>query len=243
MTDAADPTPEPDEPSRLRNRWLSWLLVTAGLALYAGGAEIEARTESAPLVLTPGREAVLEVPRVFANPLQLDLDVHTPGCEDRPKAVAPAGAPPHPPVGAPPRDGLLRLKPDASLRVEVQAGSSAPVPYELMPATGSCIGTLRRLTANLSTEPGVYRWPPPAGTPEVMLGSGFNTLRVKVVSADAALAGQPTRLYALASVRLNGSLPNVAWLWPAVFLDMLFPVTQGIWLLVLLWMTLRARRR
>ena len=60
-----------------------------------------------------------------------------------------------------------------------------------------------------------------------------------MVSADAALTGQPTQLYALASVRLNGSLPNVAWLWPAVFLDMLFPVTQGIWLLVLLWMTLR----
>lgn len=76
-----------------------------------------------------------------------------------------------------------------------------------------------------------------------MLESGFNTLRAKVVSADTALAGQRTQLYALASVRLNGSLPNVAWLWPAVFLDMLFPVTQGIWLLVLLWMTLRARRR
>jgi hypothetical protein len=234
MTDdtAAD---DIDESSRLRNRWLTWLLVTAGLALYAGGAEIEARTESAPLVLTPGNEAVLEVPRIFTNPLQLDLDVRTPGCEARPEAAAPAIAPP--------RDGLLHLKPDASLKLEVQTGSHAPVTYELMPATGSCAGTLRRLTTNLATEPGVYRWPPPARTPQVMLGSGFNTLRAKVVSADAALTGQPTQLYALASVRLNGSLPNVAWLWPAVFLDMLFPVTQGIWLLVLLWMTLRARRR
>jgi hypothetical protein len=76
-----------------------------------------------------------------------------------------------------------------------------------------------------------------------MLETGFNTVRAKVVSADAALAGQPTQLYALASVRLNGSLPNVSWLWPAVFLDLLFPVTQGIWLLVLLWMTFRVRRR
>ena len=49
-------------------------------------------------------------------------------------------------------------------------------------------------------------------------------------------------LYVLGSVRLNGSQPNVGWLWPAVFLDLLFPVTQGIWALVLLWMTLRARR-
>jgi hypothetical protein len=233
MTDEA--APDTDEPSRLRNRWLSWLLVTAGLALYAGGAEIEAHTESAPLVLTPGSEVVLEVLRIFANPLQLDLDVRTPGCEGRPEAVAPAVAPP--------QGGLLRLRPDASLRLEVQAGSSAPVIYELMPATGSCIGTLRRLTTNLAIEPGVYRWPPPAGLAQVMLESGFNTLRAKVVSADAALAGQPTRLYALASVRLNGSLPNVAWLWPAVFLDLLFPVTQGIWLVVLLWMTFRARRR
>jgi hypothetical protein len=235
MTDAADSDLDTDQPSRLRNRWLSWLLVTAGLALYAGGAEIEARTESAPLVLTPGSEAVLEVPRIFTNPLQLDLDVRTPGCEGRPEAVAPAIAPP--------QGGLLRLKPDASLRLEVRAGSGAPVTYELMPATGSCIGTLRRLTTNLAIEPGVYRWPPPAGLAQVMLETGFNTLHAKVVSADAALAGQPTQLYALASVRLNGSLPNVSWLWPAVFLDLLFPVTQGIWLLVLLWMTLRARRR
>ena len=75
-----------------------------------------------------------------------------------------------------------------------------------------------------------------------MLETGFNSLRVKVVSVDKAIAGQRTMLYVLGSVRLNGSQPNVGWLWPAVFLDLLFPVTQGIWALVLLWMTLRARR-
>lgn len=227
---------EPDAPTRLRNHWLTWLIVTAGLAIYAGGAEIEAYTESAPLVIAPGSEAVLQVPRIFPNPLQLDLDVRTPACEGRPD-----GATALSPV-APPRDGLLRLTPDASLKIEVQGGNGPPVTYELMPSTGNCQGTLRRLTANLAVEPGVYRWPPPAGTPQIMLETGLNTLHVKVTSADAAVAGQRTRLYALASVRLNGSQPNVGWLWPAVFLDLLFPVTQGIWALVLLWMTLRARR-
>jgi hypothetical protein len=111
-----------------------------------------------------------------------------------------------------------------------------------MPATGNCAGKLRRLTSNLSTEPGVYRWPPPAETPQFMLETGFNSLHVKVLSVDKAIAGQRTQLYVLGSVRLSGSLPNVDWLWPAVFLDLLFPFTQGIWLLVLLWKTLQARR-
>jgi hypothetical protein len=234
MSDDADL--DADEPSSLRTHWVTWLLVTLGLALYAGGAEIEAHTESEPLMLTPGSEVTLEVPRLFANPLQLDLDVRTPGCEGRPDGPAVAVA------IAPPRDGLLRLKPDASARLEVRGESGPPVTYELMPATGNCIGSLRRLTTNLAIEPGVYRWPPPPETPQFMLEAGFNTLHVKVTAADAALTGQRTRLYVLASVRLNGSQPNVDWLWPAVFLDLLFPVTQGIWLLVLLWKTLRRNR-
>jgi hypothetical protein len=123
----------------------------------------------------------------------------------------------------------------------VRGDNGPPVVFELMPATGNCIGTLRRLTTNLATEPGVYRWPPPE-TPQFMLETGFNNLRVKVISADTAIAGQRTQLYVLASVRLNGSQPNVGWLWPAMFLDLLFPVTQGVWLLVLLWKTVRARR-
>ncbi len=239
MTDdaATDSALDPGEPSSLRNAWLTWLLVTLGLALYAGGAEIEARTESETLVLAPGNAIVLEVPRLFPNPLQLDLDVRTPACEGRPDAAAITA------TYAPPRDGLLRLKPDANLKLEVQGESGPPVTYELMPPTGSCIGTLRRLTANLAIEPGVYRWPPPPGTPQFMLGTGFNALHVKVIGADKAIAGQRAQLYVLASVRLNGSQPNVDWLWPAVFLDLLFPVTQGIWLVVLLWRTLKARRR
>jgi hypothetical protein len=235
MTDATIADPDSDS-SSLRNHWLTWLLVTLGLAIYAAGAEIEARTESEPLILTPGSEIVLQVPRLFPNPLQLDLDVRTPGCEGRPDGAAVMAA------IAPPRDGLVRLTPDASARFEVRGDNGPPVTFELMSAAGNCIGTLRRLTTNLATEPGVYRWPPPPETPQFTLETGFNSLRVKVISADTAIAGQRTQLYVLASVRLNGSQPNVGWLWPAMFLDLLFPVTQGIWLLVLLWKTLRARR-
>ena len=235
MSDDADF--EPDEPASLRNHWLTWLLATIGLAIYAGGAEIEARTESEQLVLTADNEIVLDVPRLFANPLQLDLDVRTPGCGARPDGAMVTAA------IAPPRDGLLRLKPDASARFEVQGGDGPPVTLELMPATGSCITALRRLTSNLSVEPGVYRWPPPFDTPQFMLEPGFNSVHVKVLRVDKAIEGQQTQLYALGSVRVTGSQPNVDWLWPAIFLDMLFPVTQAIWLAVLLWKTVRARRR
>jgi hypothetical protein len=232
MTDG----PGSDEPSSLRNQWLTWLLTTVGLALYAGGGEIEARTASAPLVLAPGSETVLDVPRIFANPLQLDLGVRTPGCTARSAAdimTAPI---------AMPQDGIVRLTPDATARFEVRGGDGAPIIFELMPVTGNCASGLRRLTTNLAIGAGVYRWPPPPETPQFLLEPGFNSLHVKVASVDKAIEGQSTQLYALASVRINGSLPNVSWLWPAIFVDLLFPVTQAIWLLVLLWKTLRARR-
>ncbi len=237
MTAPAEDDDRPErEPASLRNLWLTWLLATVGMAIYAGGAEIEAHTESEPMLLVAGNEIVLDVTRLFANPLQLDIDVRTPGCAARPDGAAVMAA------VAPPRDGLLRLKPDASARFEVQGADGRPVTFELMPPTGNCIGTLRRLTTNLAVEPGVYRWPPPFDTPQVMLEPGFNSVRVKVLRVDKAIEGQPAQLYALASVRVTGSQPNVDWLWPAIFIDMLFPFTQAIWAAVLLWKTARRRR-
>ena len=117
-----------------------------------------------------------------------------------------------------------------------------PVVFESLPTNGTCTGPLRRLTTNLAIAPGVYRWPPPPETPSFMLAPGFNQVRIKVAAAEAPLTGRHTVLYAPGSIQLATSLPNVGWLWPALYLDLLFPLTQAVWLLVLIRRTLRARR-
>ena len=230
-----DDTPRP--PASLRSAWMTWLLATVALALYAVGAEIEARVESVPLLLTPGGSVEITVPRLFSNPLQLDIELP---CSPAPPTLR---------AGPLPLDnGLLKLKDEPVVRLEVSdaegnaQGGAKPVVFESLPTNGTCTGSLRRLTTNIAIAPGVYRWPPPAETPSFMLGPGFNQLRIKVAAAEPPLAGQPTMLHALGSIQLTTSQPNVGWLWPALYLDLLFPVTQAVWLLVLIRRTLRARR-
>ena len=228
--DAADP------PASLRGAWMTWALATLALALYALGAEIEAHVETVPLFLTPGTTAEIGVLRVFPNPLQLDIELPCP-----PASPASIALPPPPPTI---ESGLLKLKPEPLVRLEVTdaEGTSKPVVFESMPLNGACTGPVRRLTTNIAVAPGLYRWPPPAETPSLMLSPGWTQLRIKVVAAEPPLSGRRTELYALGSIQLNASQPNVGWLWPALYLDLLFPVTQLVWLVVLVRRTLRRRR-
>lgn len=232
----------PDPPADLRSAWTTWLLATVGLALYAFAAEVEVRVESVPLLLTPGNSVEITVTRLFSNPLQLDIELPCP-------PASPTPAPPKltPPV-PPPDNGLLKLKAEPVVRLEVSdpagdaQGGAKPVVFESLPTNGTCTGALRRLTTNIAIEPGVYRWPPPPETPAFMLGPGFNRVRIKVAAAEPPLAGRHTVLYALGSIQLATSQPNVGWLWPALYLDLLFPVTQAVWLVVLIRRTLKRRR-
>lgn len=223
-----------DPPASLRSAWLTWGLATVGLALYAFAAEIEARVTSMPLLLTPGTTVEFGVLRVFPNPLQLDIELPCP-------PPASPGAVPKPPEID---NGLLKLKPEPLVRLEVTdaEGTAKPVVFESMPLNGPCTGPVRRLTTNLAVAPGIYRWPPPAETPALMLGPGWNQVRLKVVSAEPPLTGRRTELYALGSIQLATSQPNVGWLWPALYLDLLFPVTQAVWLVILIRRTARRRR-
>ena len=224
----------PDPPASLRSAWTTWLLATVALALYAFGAEVESRVESVALVLTPGDSVEIAVPRLFPNPLQLEIELP---CPPAPPAAARLPALP-PPL----ENGLLKLKAEPIVRLEVSGGETKPVVFESLPTNGTCTGPLRRLTTNIAIAPGIYRWPPPPETPSFPLEPGFNQVRIKVMAADAPLAGRRTVLYAPGSIQLATSQPNVGWLWPALYLDLLFPVTQAIWLLVLIRQTLRRRR-
>jgi hypothetical protein len=185
----------------------------------------------------PGSSVEIAVPRLLTNPLELDIELP---CPPRPPTLR-AGPPPL-------ENGLLKLKAEPVVRLEVSdaaddsRSAAKPVVFETMPANATCTGPLRRLTTNVAIAPGVYRWPPPDETPSFMLGPGFNQVRITVAAAEAPLAGLRTVLYAPGSVQLTTSQPNVGWLWPALYLDLLFPVTQAIWLLVLIRRTLRHRR-
>ena len=223
---------DPRAPANLRSAWTTWLLVTVAMALYAFGAEVETRVESVPLELTPGASVEITVPRFFPNPLQLEIELP---CQPAPPTLKP----PAPPID----NGLLKLKAEPVVRLEVSGVEGAkPVVFESLPANGTCTGPLRRLTTNIAIAPGIYRWPPPAETPSFMLEPGFNQVRIKVATAEPPLAGRHTVLYAPGSIQLTTSQPNVGWLWPALYLDLLFPVTQAVWLVVLIWRTLRPRR-
>ncbi len=226
-----DDTPGP--PASLRSAWMTWLLATVALALYAFCAEVEARVESVPLLLTPGNSVEFTVPRLFINPLQLDIELSCPPASPTLKAPSPPAL----------DNGLLKVKPEPVVRLEVSGAEDAkPVVFESLPTNGTCTGPVRRLTTNLAIAPGIYRWPPPAETPSFMLEPGFNQLRIKVAAADPPLTGRHTVLYAPGSIQLATSQPNVGWLWPALYLDLLFPVTQAVWLVVLIRRTLRSRR-
>ena len=229
-----DDAPRP--PASLRSAWTTWLLVTVALALYAFGAEVETRVESVPLVLTPGGSVEISVPRFFSNALQLDLELPCPPASPGDRAtVSPAG---------PQLDkGFLKLRPEPGVRLEVSRidDDTKSVAFETLPSSGACSGSPRRLTTNLAIAPGVYRWPPPEDVPSFTLEPGFNRLRIKIVAAEPPLVGRRTVLYAPGSIQLTNALPNVSWLWPALYLDLLFPVVQAIWLAVLIWRTVRRR--
>src|SRR5471032_427409 len=102
-----DDTPGP--PASLRSAWMTWLLATVALALYAFCAEVEARVESVPLLLTLGGSVEITVPRLFFNALQLDIELPCP-------PAPPALKPPSPPGLD---NGLLKLKPEPVVRLEV----------------------------------------------------------------------------------------------------------------------------
>jgi hypothetical protein len=223
--------------SALTRHWLTWAVTTALLALYIGATEIESYTADVPLVLKPGNVVDVDVFRFYENELRLSLLFRTEGCERRPELGNATGAPPH--------DGTLKLRPGATVKIEASVDGETPVPFEAMPGSSQC-GNLRLLTTNLSTAPGVYPWPPPANLPKPILGLGFNHLQVKVTGVDSPLVGETVRLYVVAALGLKTTTPNVAWLWQGFLAELAAPVTQTIWLLVLLfltWRTIMRRRR
>lgn len=205
---------------RLRHAWLFWAVASFGLAGYAVLAQIAAHTVVTKLQLKPTNATEIKLFRLFGDTLRFSLTFRAKGCEQRPELGS---------WRSTEKDGFLTLRPGAEVRIAASTPSSSTVQYEAMPLEGYCSDqNLRRMTANLSARPGVYRWPPPLSTPAIHLHPGYNIVRFEVTSVDDPIVGETVDLDVLPQLGFKSGGTSVAWLrlgllWPV------FVIVQGIW--------------
>ncbi len=119
--------------------WQATLL--AAIASYAPTTKIR---------LTPGESVKLELLRIADDRLGFSLSFHAKRCERRPELGS---------WQAVEKNGLLQLRAGADVRIVASTPGSLPVEYEAMPSNSYCSDSNNRwMTANLSIQPGLYRW-------------------------------------------------------------------------------------
>lgn len=210
----------PIEPHRLRRAWALWGLISLGLAGYAGLAQIAGRTIVTKLQLGRGHAVELKLFRLLDDRLEFDLVFPAKGCEQRPELGSWTSTE---------KDGLLALRPGAEVLISASTQSSLPLQYEAMPLSAYCSdGNVRDMTANLSVQPGVYRWPPPPSTPTIRLHPGYNHLRFEVTAVDKRLAGETVDLEVSPPLGFKSSETSMIWLWFGLLWPV-FVVVQLIW--------------
>jgi hypothetical protein len=208
-------------------------VTTTLVAAYVLAAQIESHWVEAKLKLTPGQEIELSIFRLFENPLQMSLNFKVAGCQQRPELGAW--------YASPVSDGYMRHKPGANVRIDASIGEDKPISFEAMPMSSyNCDSNSRELTTNLAVEPGVYRSPPPADTPELILHQGLNRIRLKVMSIGPPIVGAMVGVYIVNALRSDQARANVTWLWFGLF-PFFFLFAQTVWLAVLLQQTTRPR--
>jgi hypothetical protein len=215
------PTHEPfGGTHRHRRAWALWGLVSLSLAGYAVLAQIASHTVATKVQLGPANAVELKLFRLFDDTLRFDLVFRAKGCEQRPELGSWALIE---------KDGLLTLRPGAEVRIEASLPSSPPVQYEAMPLSAHCSdGNVRQMTANLSVQPGVYRWPPPSFTPTIHLHPGYNVVRFEVTSVDNRIVGETVDLVVPPPLGFKSGQTSVIWLWFGLLWPV-FVVVQSIW--------------
>jgi hypothetical protein len=217
----------------MKRAWLVWAVTTLLMAAYVGAAFIEAHATVGQLELTPGKTLTLKSFNLFERHPRFILDFKAKGCEQRPELGRWEKLQSDP--------GFIRLRPGADVRIEASTGSAGPVLYEAMPTNAYCSdGNSRGLTANLSVEPGLWRWPPPPDTPSIRLPPGFNEIHLKVVAVDQRIAGETVKMVMPSALGLNQYPLGMGWLWFAYILGPIFCFSQPIWAMVLAWKTFEA---
>jgi len=125
--------------------------------------------------------------------------------------------------------------PGSAIRLRVTTGSES-VSYEAEPT--SAIGAeSRTLTNNPSIAPGVWRWRPPLGLPEIVLRPGVTRLTVEVALVDEPLAGQSARLLIYPPLLFKRPKRDIGWVGLLAYGVYFWPVIaifQAVWAIVLL---------
>ena len=215
------PTHEPFRGTyRLRRAWALWGLVSLSLAGYAVLAQIASHAVVTKLQLKPANVVELKLFRLFDDTLGFDLAFHAKGCEQRPELGS---------WDYTERDGFLTLRPGAEVRIVASMPSSPPLQYEAMPLSAFCSDSnIRQMTANLSIQPGVYRWPPPPSTPAIRLHPGYNIVRFEVTSVDKRIVGETVDLVVHPPLGFKSAETSMTWLWFGLLWPV-FVVVQAIW--------------
>ena len=193
--------------ARIRPAWIVWGMVSFALSIYMSMAQIASHTTTARLQLEPTNVVQIRLFRLFDDTLDFRLKFKGNGRDRRPELGSYRSTDK--------KDGLSRYQPGAEVQFLVSGALTPPQRYEAIP-----LGNLyrpdentRRMTANLSIQPGVYRWPPPPSTPVTHLHAGFNLVRFEVASVGEPFAGETVSLEVLPPLGFKQGKASAVWLW------------------------------
>lgn len=191
----------------MRVGWIVWIAAAAVFAVYAIAGRISSDTSIAAITLTPGSTAEVRVFRLFEDSVRAEL-VFRGDHTNRPELDGSGTS------GDWQKNGTLRFdQPAGEVRIKASSENVGPIVYEAMPKTAHTRDEIwRRLTPDLSLEPGVWRWPPPY-KPRLPLSPGFTTIRFEVLSVDPRLKGENVKLQVLPPLGFKSSQSGYSWLW------------------------------
>ncbi len=212
----------PNGVARIRTAWIVWSIATFTAVVYIGMARIASYATIARLQLNPSSVVEVRLFRLFDDTLQFRLSFSGIEREQRPELGS------HGSYDK--QDGLLKFQPGAEVQVLVSMPSSPPLRYEAMPLQGVYRRdqNVRWMTANLSIQPGVYRWLPPPSMPITHLHVGFNFVRFEVASVGEPIAGETVSLFVDPPLGFKIARAKVAWLWFGLLWP-IFLVAQILW--------------
>ncbi len=216
---------------------LIWLFATILLVAYVTAGFVASYSNTVQIRLEPGFKVEVTLFRLADDRLRMGLTFQGDHGQ-RPELGNPATD------AKSDRTGRLRFaQPGSSIRITASTPNSESVSYEAMPKSGWGANTVyRKLTSNLSIEPGVWRWPAPDDIRDFVLHPGFTTVKIQTVSVDTPLVGEIVQLSVLQPLTFKSCMPSVCWLW-GWNLWPLIMVAQTIWAAVIGVVAWRRSRR
>lgn len=211
-----------DGMAHIRPAWIIWAIVSLFVIIYTGMSQIASHATTIRLQLSAANVVHIRLFRLFDDTLRFGLRFRGNEREQRPELGYY--------VSFDKKGGLLKFQPGADVHILVSVPSPPPLQYEAMPLEN----VYRRdqnerwMTANLSIQPGVYRWPPPPSMPITHLHAGFNFVDFEVASVGEPLACEIVDLDVSPPLGFKMGQASVTWLWFGFFWPV-FLVAQVLW--------------